>query len=420
MIKDLNKIATSEDDRTLMSHSSNSNPLRLESLRFITYMSVSALLSFSIWILLLLPNSLEQRGWSGQRIGWVMGSFYLFSLIFSMVSGQIAQHYGGIRAALFGAGLGILGGLLYLSALWTVELIFAARACHAAGVSLIQTGALFQLVQSVPPRLRGRMMGYFGLPGFIMLGVGPFFSEWVVYHWGFGAMFGSVVVVFLVEAWILSRLSTAFLNQGNGQEPFLNAVRANLPSLKSVLSLAAVFGACTAAWSSFLAPTVQSLGKGGISNFGLGYGVGAILTRAGISQSVESSSRRLWAVSTLLLYCLGLVMIPQVTRSWHLAIAGFLCGMSHGIFYPGLSSIATERFHPLHLGSGLGLYIASANLGTFIGSPIWGAIADHTDYGSIFHAAAFLLAISVIIFVTSEWRQVKLAGAKVPFEGLRE
>jgi MFS family permease len=418
MHKSYHKFATSEGDCALMSYSSNSSPLRSESFRFLTYLSISALLSFSIWILLLLPNSLEQVGWSAQKIGWVMGSFYLFSLIFSMVSGQIAQYYGGIRTALFGAGLGILGGLLYLSALWTSGLIFVARACHAAGVSLIQTGALFQLVQSVPPRLRGRMMGYFGLPGFIMLGVGPFFSEWVVYHWGFEAMFGSVVVVFLVEGWILSRLSTDFLNQGNGQEPFINAVRANLPTLKSVLSLAAIFGACTAAWSSLLAPAVQSHGKGGVSNFGLGYGVGAILTRAGISQSVESSSRRLWAISTLFLYCLGLVMIPLVTRSWHLAIAGFVCGMSHGIFYPGLSSIATERFHPLHLGSGLGLYIASANLGTFVGSPIWGAIADHTGYGSIFHAAAFLLAISTIIFVTSEWRQVRIAGAKVSFEGL--
>jgi MFS family permease len=404
MIKNYQNIAASEGDCALISHASNSSPLRSESFRFITYLSISALLSFSIWILLLLPNSLEQSGWSAQKIGWVMGSFYLFSLIFSMVSGQIIQYYGGIRTALFGAGLGILGGLLYLSALWTSGLIFVARACHAAGVSLIQTGALFQLVQSVPPRLRGRMMGYFGLPGFIMLGVGPFFSEWVVYHWGFEAMFGSVVVV--------------FLNQGNGQEPFINAVRANLPTLKSVLSLAAIFGACTAAWSSFLAPAVQSLGKGGVSNFGLGYGVGAILTRAGISESVESSSRRLWAISTLFLYCLGLVMIPLVTRSWHLAIAGFVCGMSHGIFYPGLSSIATERFHPLHLGSGLGLYIASANLGTLVGSPIWGAIADHTGYGSIFNAAAFLLAISTIIFVTSEWRQVRIAGAKVSFEGL--
>jgi len=37
------------------------------------YLAISSLVNLATWVLLLLPNFLQQKGWSGQGIGWAMG-----------------------------------------------------------------------------------------------------------------------------------------------------------------------------------------------------------------------------------------------------------------------------------------------------------------------------------------------------------
>jgi MFS family permease len=73
--------------------------------------------------------------------------------------------------------------------------------------------------------------------------------------------------------------------------------------------------------------------------------------------------------------------------------------MVHGIYYPSLSSIAAERFHPLHAGQAMSLYISASALGMFVGPPIWGALADRTGYPLMFVLAGAVLAVSALTFV---------------------
>ncbi|MDA2927451.1 MFS transporter [Acidobacteria bacterium AH-259-G07] len=154
-------------------------------------------------------------------------------------------------------------------------------------------------------------------------------------------------------------------------------------------------------WQSFLAPAVRELGTGAISGFGLGYGLGAVFTRLGISHRLDTGSLRLAGISALLLCGLGLALVPQVSQLHHLVVVGLVCGMSHGIYYPCLSSIASDRFHPLHTGQAMTLYVSASTVGMALGPPIWGAIADRTGYPLIFAASGLLLAVSTTIFVLS-------------------
>ncbi len=100
-------------------------------------------------------------------------------------------------------------------------------------------------------------------------------------------------------------------------------------------------------------------------------------------------------------------MIPLVNQSWHLAFVGLMCGMSHGLYFPSLSSMATDRFHPTHTGQGLSLYLSAKSLGMFIGPPVWGLIADQTGYASIFTAAGSLLALGTAVFIAWLWRSAR-------------
>ena len=132
--------------------------------------------------------------------------------------------------------------------------------------------------------------------------------------------------------------------------------------------------------------------------------MGALTTRLGLSQWLDTGKKRLISISSLIFYGGGLALIPHASYAWHLGLIGFLCGMSHGIYYPALSSIAAERFHPLHTSNAMSLYLSAGNIGMFLGPPLWGFIGDRAGTIWIFAFAGLLVLISTLIFVvTHSW-----------------
>lgn len=77
------------------------------------------------------------------------------------------------------------------------------------------------------------------------------------------------------------------------------------------------------------------------------------------------------------------------------------------LYFPSLSSIAADRFHPMHTGQGLSLYMSASSLGLFIGPPVWGLIADQPGYASVFTAAGLLLALGTTVFIALLWRSAR-------------
>ena len=377
-----------------------------KSFRLFAYLSISMLLSLSTWMLLLLPFFLTEKGWSSQKIGWAMGTRFLFHLLVLIFSGHLAERYGNVPIALLGTSLAFFGGLCYLASLWWLDLIFLARIFHGTGVAMVSAGVLIHLVQSAAPEFRGRIMGYFGMPGFVVMGLGPLLSEHLINRWGMVGTFVCIPLTFLIIAGIVSRLPRP-LAPGFRREPFLKALHANLPRLKSILVFSMLFGFCFSAWHGFLSPAVSWIGSGAVSAFGFGYGGGALITRLGISQRLDTGSRRLLAVSSLVVYGLGLVLIPHAVETWQLTLVGLLCGASHGIYYPGLSSIAADRFHPVHTGSAMSLYTSASLLGMFLGPPAWGLLSQWVGYPGIFTLAGCLLAVSSVGFTVSQRARLK-------------
>ena len=381
-----------------------SSPATASSLRLSAYLQISALISLSIWMLLFLPELLVQRGWSSQKVGWAMGSYFSVYIVAQILAGQIANRYGNITMALIGAALGSMGSVSYLIALNWPDVIFLARILHGSGSALVTAGAVFQLADSVPVHLKGRMLGYFGLPGFVMLAGGSSMSELLKKFGGIGGTFVGVLVIHLALIVILRRLPESLERQDLPSEPLIQTFRENFVRLKSILVYSFGFGFCYSVWQSFLAPSLSHLGSGAISIFGLGYGAGAIVSRLGISQQLETGSRRLAAIASLSVYGVCLAMLPQSFHVWHLGALAMLIGLSHGVYYPALSSLAAERFHQSGTGTSMSLYMSSSSLGQFLGPPVWGLLADLTAYGWIFAAAGGTLVLATLAFLMSERR----------------
>lgn len=388
----------------MISDLSSTPAARQESFRLAAYLQVSALISLAVWMLLFLPEFLVQKGWSSQKVGWAVGSYFSVYILVQILAGQIADRYGNITTALIGAGLGIAGSVGYMISLWWPTFIFVARALHGSGSALVIAGAVFHLVGAVPAHLKGRMLGYFGLPGFVMLAAGPSLSELLKKVGGIGGTFAGVLAIFLLLVLVLRRLPESMQREDLPSEPLAQTFRENFLRLKSILVYSFSFGFCYSVWQSFLAPSLTHLGSGAVSTFGLGYGAGAIASRLGISQRLELGSRRLAAIATLSIYGISLAMLPQVSRIWHLGVLALLIGLSHGVYYPALSSLAAERFHQSGTGTAMSLYISSSSFGQFLGPPVWGFMADLTDYRWIFAAAGGTLVLSTVAFLFSERR----------------
>ena len=103
---------------------------------FAAYFAISGLISLALWILLLLPNFLQSRGWSSQRIGWAMGTYFIANLVVQIFAGHLADRFGNLRTALWGTAIGCLAGFAYVVAFWAPGLIFAARLLHAAAAGM--------------------------------------------------------------------------------------------------------------------------------------------------------------------------------------------------------------------------------------------------------------------------------------------
>jgi len=377
---------------------------RQEAFRLTAYLQISALISLSIWLLLFLPEFLVQQGWSSQKVGWAVGSYFSVYIVVQILAGQIANRYGNITTAVAGAVIGIAASFGYLLALKWPNMIFLGRMLHGSGTALVISGAVFHLSDSVPVHLRGRMLGYFGLPGFVMLAAGPSLSEILKKFGGIGGTFAGVLVIYLTLVVILRRLPASLQREDLPSEPLIHTFKENFFRLRSILVYSFAFGFCYSVWQSFLAPSLNHLGAGAISTFGVGYGAGAVVSRLGITQRLETGSRRLAAIASLSVYGLCLAMLPQSLQIWHLGVLALLIGLSHGVYYPALSSLAAERFHRSGTGTAMSLYMSSSSLGQFIGPPVWGLLADLTAYGWIFGAAGGTLVVATVVFVISERR----------------
>ena len=366
------------------------------------YLLISSLINLATWVLVLLPNYLQNQGWTARNIGLAMGAYFMVNLVSQILAGHIADRIGNIATALIGASVAAAGALFYLGCAWFPGLVFPARLFHGAGAGLISSAALIELTKTVPVELKGRIIGYFGLPGFVMIGLGPAICEWLVYTWGFGATFLLILIVFLLTAWLLARLPRSYDRPSGLRQPFLAVVRATFVPLQTILIFSTMFGLCHSSWNSFLAPAVRHLGTGAVSSFGTGYACGAIFTRLGFSHRLDTRARRLTGVGMLLPFAVCLGLIPFASAAWQLALIGLGAGMGHGIFYPSLSSIAAERFHPLFPGQGMSLYVSASGFGLFAGPPIWGMMVDEFSYRAVFVTAAIVMAVSTVTFIVSE------------------
>lgn len=366
---------------------------------------ISALIALTNWFLLPLPRVLTSYNWPSQRIGWIMGMFLGAWTFAQLFSGKLSRRFGNRFLALLGSVFGICGGVCYLLFLFIPYAIIPARIFHGAGSAFVYSGVMYILLDSLPVGDRAKAIGYYGLPGLAMSIVGPAIAEILERYWGVASILLLVSPVFCGLYFAIWK----FTDTSDPQDVSTVTSVAKLGEIVTrtyiILILLMSLGACASVWQTFLAPLVVLLGPGALSNFAIGHGLGAIVSRLGLSARVDNGNTRLAAILGLILYGGGLALIPMATFGWQFILIGLVTGVTYGLAFVAIISLAIERMPPRETSVGTAFLLASIGLGGFLAPPVWGVLVDNFGYNVTFVSAGCTLMVSALVFVIVELAQ---------------
>jgi MFS family permease len=155
-----------------------------------------------------IPLFVQKLGFSNLTVGCVIGVQFLATVLTRGYAGRVTDQQGGKRAALQGAGLSALGGVLYMIAALpgissglSLGVVVAGRLAAGLGESQFVTGCVSWSIASVGPQRAGMSMSWTGIAMFAALAIGAPVGMTLYHQWGLqAAMIACVIAPMLAIA----------------------------------------------------------------------------------------------------------------------------------------------------------------------------------------------------------------------------
>jgi MFS family permease len=343
----------------------------------------------------LLPDYVDDLGLSEAEAGILSASYAAGTLLASLPAGLVASRLGPRRTVI--VGLVLLGCTSLLFGLaQEIVLLDAARFAQGVAGALIWSGALTWLVTTSPPERRGAVIGT--ALGTAVAGalLGPALGA-VAGTIGTEVVFGSVLFVTLLLAWISSRFPEAEVRERQSLETVRGAMLSP-PVLNAVVFVAVpstMFGAI-----EVLVPLrIDDLGGGhGVIAAGFvgGAALEAILAPLAGRYS-DRVGRRLPYVSGLSICAVAMVAVGIAASLGGVLVALIATSLGAGFcFAPAMTMLSDAATATgLHQGFAAGLSNMAWATGQVIGGIGGGSVASLTGNAPPSIAIALLLAVTV-------------------------
>ncbi len=235
--------------------------------------------------------------------------------------------------------------------------------------------------------------------------LGPLAGELLVKYYGFGSFFTAMTGLNITALAVLSFIPF------KARELKGVTVKAGISSLLSingfifVLFLALLFSLSSATPRNFLAPMAYSRGIIPFSPYFVVFALTGILIRITGGRLGDRFGQKLVLIPSCIIYGSGLICLYLSSTAIHLGIAGFLCGMAHGLAFPAMMTLGYTIAPKHHTGKVMAFVTGMMDAGSSFNAFFLGLIALHFGYGAVFLppvAAAgmvsLLLLINVVFF----------------------
>ncbi|MGA8744520.1 MAG: MFS transporter [Solirubrobacterales bacterium] len=353
----------------------------------------------------LLPTYVAEFGLNEAEAGILSAAYAAGTLVASLPAGFVATRFGPRRTAIGGLLLLGLSSLAFGFAR-DITLLDAARLVQGISGALIWSGALTWLITTAPDDQRGAVIGT--ALGTAVAGalVGPGLGA-IAAEIGTEPVFGSVLLIALVLAFLASRLSEARMPEEQSLREVAARIfgRAVLTGTALVAVPSLMFGAI-----EVLVPLrIAALG-GSHAVIAAGFVTGAAL-EAGLAPVAGRYSDRVGGRSPYsvgLAICAAAMTVIAVAQVLGVVLAGLIAtSLGAGIcFAPALAMLSeAAELSRLHQGFAAGLSNMAWAAGQVAGGVAGGAMASITGY------AVPSLAIVALLLTTAAYARFALTPA---------
>lgn len=365
---------------------------------------------FAFWPYVLLPVFLQSLGSDLASIGVIMGLASVSGILIRPWIGVGLERIGRKRCLLIGGVVFLAAHFIYLSVDKIGWLIYGLRLLHGLGIGILFSTFFTLAADLSPESRRTEGIALFGVAGHLSGALGIPLGEWIIRVGGYTSLFqacAGFTLIFMIFSHFLKAPPGEARNPHFGARQFVET--AVLRTNRVPLAATGLFAVGLISYMTFLKPYAHELGLG-VSTFFLAYSLTAVAVRLiggtwpdrlGLMQVLYPA---LFSLST------GIILLALWPAPMGLLIAGILCGIGHGFVFPILSVLLISRGPDTERGARMALFTLFFDIGIFIGSPLWGIVAEGFGYTTMFFLSAATVLISVAAFALLD-RRLTLAPA---------
>lgn len=352
-----------------------------------------------------LPGFLHDLGAAELQIGFLFGLTAAVAIAARPLVGR-AMDAQGRRAMILGGGvLNVAVCALYLTVHRLDGWVYLVRAAHGVAEAILFTGFFTQAADLVPAPRRMEGMAIFGVSGMLPISLGGLIGDQILAGGSYGQLFGCATALGFASLVLSLPLRDQPLPHGElPSRGFFAAVAQ--PDLRPVWFIGSIFATALAAYFTFIKTFVLHTGTGSVGAFFTAYAAAAIGLRVFFAWLPDRAGPKRVLFPALGALSAGLLLLAHVSRANEIVAAGALCGLGHGFIFPILTGLVVARARPAERGAALSIFTALFDAGVALGGPALGIAIHFGGYGTMFTAAAALVAIGSLIFAVWDRAEV--------------
>lgn len=339
---------------------------------------------------------------NSQTIGVVMGAFAVGLLMSRSYLARLADSRGRKIVLLIGmtaVAVAPLGYLLTDSISWLI----AVRMFHGLSIAAFALAYSALVVDLSPSAQRGELIGYMSLVNPIGMGFGPALGGLIYETAGFTISFGVATAVGLIGLVCTTQVrepAQAFTQASSKiSHPFWRLLWR--PHIRTPALVLLLIGLSFGTLTTFVPLLVRETGVN--VNVGLFYSTAAIAgfgIRLLVGRASDQYGRGIFISISLVLYALSMAILWQASSAPAYLVGALLEGAGAGTLIPMMAALMADRSRPDERGRTFSLCMVGFDLGIAIAGPVLGAIADQSNYQTIFGLASGLSILGLLVFLT--------------------
>jgi len=359
---------------------------------------------------------IEFLGGNVQHVGWIMGGGAVLGLLLRPWMGEGINRLGPQTTWLIGYGLfavGACGNLLIHDLGPTIYLL---RSCLVLGAAIVFTSSLTYITRVAPVQRQAEAIGILGSGGFLGMLLGPVLGDLILS--ADVRMRDDFVVLFLaaglggvLPAILVCCMSTPRERNPNSVLKLSESVRTTAKYWPGTIVLVNIaFGVCMTVPFIFLTSYVdqEHLKLPGLSIIGLFfwcYAGWGIVVRVGLRRMPERWGRRKILITGMLFMSMGMFCFAFVDRAHPamIVVPALITGTGHGLIFHTMMSLTVASFPSQVRGTGSALALMALDMGTIVGAPLLGLIAESVGYVWMFAAVG---GVSLLVTLTYAYSSI--------------